>query len=120
MKFYLTVSLFFGLFLSCSSNVVERVEIVTPTMFLSKNEMITILVDVQQLESHYHNKFQRPNVYANALDSATQNIFKKHNVTKKTFKENLTFYAQNQDTLFSMYEGVLDVVNDRINSNFED
>lgn len=118
MKARLIVVLFFGIFLSCDMTGGE--ESVKPTVFLTKAEMITVLVDVQQLESHYHNKFQRPNVYANALDSATQIVFKKHDITKEVFKENLTYYALNQDTLFSMYEGVLDVVNNRINSNFED
>jgi hypothetical protein len=114
----LVVILVFGIFLSCDT--VGKVEHLEPVVFLSKTEMITILVDVQQLESHYHNKFQRPNVYANALDSATQIVFEKYDITKEVFKENLTYYALNQDTLFSMYEGVLDVVNDQINSNFED
>ena len=118
MRVRLVLALFFGMFLSCDTLV--KVESVKPAVFLSKNEMITILVDVQQLESHYHNKFQRPNVYANALDSATQIVFKKYDITKDVFKENLTYYALNQDTLFSVYEGVLDAVNNQINSNFED
>lgn len=98
----------------------DKVEVTRPAVFLSKSELTKVLVDVQLLESHYHNKYQRPNVYANALDSATQAVFNKHNVTKEIFKENLTFYALNQDTLFKIYENVLDDVNDRINSNFDD
>ena len=116
MKIFLSIVLFFLVLCSCET-VVEPVK---PAVFLTKTELSTILVDVQLLESHYHNKYQRPNVYANALDSATQTVFKKHNVTKQVFKENLTYYALNQDSLFSIYENVLDVVNDKINSNFED
>jgi|GEM_PF-2182155 len=111
----LTVLILWGVF-SCETEV----EPTKPAVFLTKNELTTILVDVQLLESHYHNRYQRPNVYANALDSATQIVFKKHSVTKEIFKANLTFYALNQDSLFSMYEGALDIVNDKINSNFED
>ena len=114
----LIVILFFGILLSCGSK--DEVVPVKPVVFLNKDKMIAVLVEVQQLESHYHNKFQRPNVYANALDSATITIFKKHKITKEIFKENLIFYALNQDSLFSMYEGALDIVNDEINSNFED
>jgi len=116
MKNILLIVLIIGGFFSCQTEV----EPAKPAVFLTKNELTTILVDVQLLESHYHNKYQRPNVYANALDSATQVVFKKHGITKKIFKANLTFYALNQDSLFSMYEGALDVVNDKINSNFED
>jgi len=116
MKNSLVIVLIIGGVFSCET----KVEPTKPAVFLTKNELTTILVDVQLLESHYHNKYQRPNVYANALDSATQVVFKKHSVTKEIFKANLTFYALNQDSLFSMYEGALDIVNDKINSNFED
>jgi len=116
MKYRLAVFLFFGLFVSCDTGN----EPIKPTVFLERTKMVTVLVDVQLLESHYHNKYQRPNVYANALDSATQVIFEKYDISKEIFRENLTFYALNQDSLFSMYETVLNVVNDKINSNFED
>ncbi len=116
MKYIVLITLILGALISCRDEVKPTI----PAIFLNKKEMTTVLVDVQLLESHYHNKYQRPNVYANALDSATQAVFKKHNITKEIFKENLTYYALNQDSLFTMYEGALDVVNDKINSNFED
>ncbi len=116
MKRFLTTVFVLGMLFSCENNIEPE----KPSVFLTKDELTTILVDIQLLESHYHNKYQRPNVYANALDSATQTIFKKYDVSKEVFKDNLTFYALNQDSLFSMYEGALDVVNDKINSNFDD
>jgi len=118
MKYILLITLWCGVLFSCGNS--KETKLTKPTVFLNKEELTAVLVDIQLLESHYHNKYQRPNVYANALDSATQLVFKKYNVTKEIFKENLTYCALNQDSLFSMYEGALDVVNDKINSNFED
>ena len=77
--------------------------------------MIVLICDVQILESHYYNRFQRENVYANALDSATFFIFEKHGVTKESFEENLYYYALQPDTLFSIYESALDTINNEIN-----
>ena len=113
MKFALNIIVMLFVITSCNSNdVVSK-----PNTYLNKKDMISVIVDVQILESHYHNKFQRPNVYANALDSATLTVFKNHNITKQIFKDNLTFYAINQDSLYKMYEAALDTINNKINSN---
>ena len=87
---------------------------------IEKIDMIDLVVDVQILESHYHNLYQRENVYANALDSATFFIFEDHGVTKENFKENLDYYSLQPDTLFSIYEAALDTINNRINSNIKE
>ena len=113
MKHVLNIFVILFVMNSCNTDdVVSK-----PNTFLNKEDMISVIVDVQILESHYHNKFQRPNVYANALDSATLSIFKDHKITKQIFKENLTFYAINQDSLYNMYESALDTINNKINSN---
>ena len=112
MKVVFFIALLFICFVSCKEDQTE----LKPSVFLEKEEMVDVLVDVQMLEAHYHNKYQRPNVYANALDSATYIVLKRHNITKKIFKDNLIFYAQIPDTLFVLYEIALDTINNRINS----
>ncbi len=96
---------------SCSSNTEQQ----KPDPFIEQDKMIVLISEVQILESHYHNLFQRENVYANALGSATFFIFEKHDVTKEIFEENLNYYALQPDTLFSIYESALDTINNRIN-----
>jgi ABC-type phosphate transport system ATPase subunit len=115
MKFLSVITLVFVVLISCGGEV----EPIKPSVLLNKQDMVSVLVDVQLLESHYHNKFQRPNVYANALDSATQLVFTQHGISKQIFKDNLSYYSLNQDSLFKMYESALDTVNNRINSNIE-
>ena len=73
---------------SCSLNSSE----VKPDVFLDKEELIDVIVDLQILESHYHTTYQRSNVYANALDSASFFIFEDHHISKDIFKSNLDYY----------------------------
>jgi hypothetical protein len=43
-------------------------------------------------------------------------VFKNHQTTKAIFKENLMYWAEQPDTLYSIYEAALDTVNNRINA----
>lgn len=113
---YVSIIILALIVLSCGSDS----SIKKPNVFIEKIDMIDLVVDVQILESHYHNLYQRENVYANALDSATFFIFEDHGVTKENFKENLDYYSLQPDTLFSIYEAALDTINNRINSNIKE
>jgi len=108
-SFYILVSFFI---LGCES----KQPIEQPSILLNKSQLIGVIVDVQILESHYNNMFQRKQVYANALDSATYFVFENHNINKSIFKENLKYYSHQPDTLFGIYESALDTINNRINS----
>lgn len=108
--FYIALFLFF---VACE----QPSDSPAPGHLLPKSEMINVLVDIQLVEAHYHNLFQRPDVYANALDSATYFVFEKHHITKEIYKENLQYYNENPDTLFSIYESALDTINNRLNTN---
>ena len=115
MKWFVSISIFLSVAISCeSSEVIEE-----PPVLMNKESIIAVIVDVQILESYYHNIHQRTNVYANALDSATYFIFEDHGITKSIFHENLDYYALQPDTLFSIYESALDTINNRINLGIE-
>ena len=108
------ILLFIVLFLTFScSNQQENLQ--KPAVLLDRTELIDLIVDVQLLESHYHSLYQRPEVYANALDSSTYYIFKKHHTTKQIYKDNLLYWTNQPDSLYSIYEAALDTVNNRIN-----
>jgi len=108
---------FFIVFNTISCNTDSVAELEKPSVFLEKPKMIQVIVDLQLLESYYHNKYQRPELYANALDSSSKYVFEKHAINKTIFNENLKFYTEQEDTLFALYEAVLDTVNNRINQN---
>jgi hypothetical protein len=99
-------------FVSCSSNDVEN----KPEILLDRATLINVIADVQLLEAHYHNLYQRPDVYANALDSACIPIYESNGITKNIFEENLKYQSKNGDTLFVIYESALDTINNRLNS----
>ena len=115
MKFKILLILSFLYICSCSQGHSG----IKPDVFLEKEELIDVIVDLQILESHYHSVYQRSNVYANALDSASFFIFEDHNISKEIFKNNLDYYFSDQDTLFSIYESALDTINNRINSTIQ-
>ncbi|HIP37571.1 MAG TPA: DUF4296 domain-containing protein [Crocinitomix sp.] len=109
---YTFVVIFFLLSFSCS-NSQKSTE--TPPVLLEREELIDLIVDIQLLESHYHTLYKRPEIYANALDSASFYIFKKHNTTKEIYKSNILYWTKQPDTLYHIYEAALDTVNNRIN-----
>jgi hypothetical protein len=111
MKFWIALILFLFSF-SCSNKQEGDNK---PNVMLSKLELIDLIIDVQLLESQYHSLYQRPEVYANALDSSTYYIFKNHNTTKQIYKDNLLYWTNQPDSLYSIYEAALDSVNNRIN-----
>lgn len=108
-QFYILIAFFI---LACES----KEPIKQPSVLLNKVQLIDVIVDVQILESHYNNMFQRKVVYANALDSATYFVFESHNINKSIFEENLRYYSNQPDSLFGVYESALDTINNRINS----
>ena len=111
---YLISFLLMVIVISCNQN--KKLE--QPKPLLTKPQLIDVIVDIQILESYYANKYQRPEVFANALDSASFFIFKNHNISKPIFQYNLQYYVNLEgDSLFSVYEAALDTINNRINLN---
>ncbi|MBN4072486.1 DUF4296 domain-containing protein [Crocinitomix catalasitica] len=81
---------------------------------LSKPKLISLMVDLEILESHFHRLFMRPDKYARALDSSSVFIFEDHGTTKRELKRSLLYYSTIPDTMYSIYESALDSVNQRI------
>ena len=87
-----------------------------PDDLIARHNIIPLIVDIQIIEEHYHRLFAKPDLYIDALDSASQVIFEEHDVTKLQFNNSIDYYAENADTLFSIYEAALDTINFRINA----
>jgi len=113
MKNVFFISILFAFFVSCGEPKKEYID--KPEVFLEKKEFIDVIVDLQILESHYHNEYQVPEIYANALDSASYYVFKKHKIDKNIFQENFNYYSFEKDSIFNIYEIVLDTINNRLN-----
>lgn len=105
MRYLLGLILF--LFFSCA----EEAETAAPVNLIPTEKMISLIVDLQVLESHYQRTFQRPDLYRRSLDSSSYFIFKDHEVTKRQFDSSYQYYALQTQVLYSMYEAALDSLN---------
>ena len=97
--------------IACSEEVVERP---APANLIPEQNMIPLIIDLQILESHYQRTYSRPDVYKDALDSASQFIFQDHSVKRNQFEASYDYYAAEPDHLFAIYESALDTLNQRI------
>lgn len=97
-----------GLFVvSCS----EEAAVETPANLIPSEKMIPILVDLQILESHFQRLYQRPEFYRASLDSSSNLIFDKYQVSRGAFDSSYTYYAQDVHTIYQIYEAALDSIN---------
>jgi hypothetical protein len=87
-----------------------------PEKLLKKPDLISVLIDLHILESHFQREYSRPDLYRDALDSSSVSIFKSHNTTKANFEESLDYYALNPELLHGIYEAALDSINYRMSS----
>jgi hypothetical protein len=93
---------------SCSG---ESEESAAPVNLISSEKMIPLIVDLQILESHFQRTYNRPDLYKESLDSSSQLIFEKHQVSKSQYDSSYMFYANDLDAIYKMYEAALDSLN---------
>lgn len=96
--------------MACSSQETKEPEFLIP-----KSDFIPLIVDLQILQEHYHHLFVRPDIYRDALDSASYFVFENYGATKQRFDQTLVYYSTKTDTLYAIYEAALDTLNFRIN-----
>lgn len=105
-----TFPILFILLLSCGGDEVVPL----PSDVMTKEEFIPVLVDLQILESHFQRQFGRVDLYHESLDSSSLLIFADHSTSKVNFVRSLNYYSARPDTLFLIYEAVLDTINIRL------
>ncbi len=82
-----------------------------PANLIATEKMIPLIVDLQILESHFQRTYNRPDLYKASLDSSSQLIFDKHQVTKSQYDSSYTYYATDLETIYKLYEAALDSLN---------
>ena len=100
---------------SCSESETND-SLEAPSDLIPEHEIMGIIIDLQILESHYQVRYQRPDVYKNALDSASYYVYERHGVTEDQYLRSYDYYAFNMDKMFLLYEATLDSVNILANS----
>ena len=84
---------------------------------MGKDTLIPIIVDLQVLESHYHRKYQQPNFYKEALDSASEVIFSNYSTNREIFELSFDYYSIEMDRMYYIYEAALDTINLRVSND---
>jgi hypothetical protein len=105
-----------GLFIFLLGGCENATQTDVPANLIKKDKLISLIVDLQILESHFQRQFSRVDLYRDALDSSSSLIYQTHNITKNEFKESVDYYAAYPDSLFIIYEAALDTISYRINA----
>jgi hypothetical protein len=99
----LVVLFFLHLLVACQPEATKK-----PSHLIEEEKMSLILEEVLLMESHYQSKYGIPGVYKDALDKSLLVIFKKHQITKKQFKESYVFYASQPETFKALNTSIMD------------
>jgi uncharacterized protein YcfL len=99
------ILVFFSLHLlvACQSEATNK-----PLNLIEEEKMSLILEEVLLIESHYQSKHGVPGIYKDALDKSLVVIFKKHQVTKKEFKDSYEFYASQPELFKALNTSIMD------------
>ena len=111
MKRKLFIGLSFLALFSCESEW-DKNEYVEPD--IAREDFIPVLVDLHVIESHYHRLYSRPDIYKEALDSASEEIFNEHGISRTEYRTALEMYSYSSDTIYKIYEAALDTITIRI------
>jgi len=89
--------------LACQSHTIKK-----PAQLIEKEKMSRVLEDVLLMESYYQSKHGIPSVYKDALDESLSEVFKKHHVSKKQFKESYVYYASQPEVFKELNTSIMD------------
>ena len=104
----------FLLFASCA----KQQESVAVSVILSKNQMITIMTDVQLVEAALLRKRELGQNITDLKPVWYDQLFKHHRINNRIFEENLAYYNQNLDEMEKILDEVLTNLS-KIQSGFE-
>ncbi|MFN8415033.1 MAG: DUF4296 domain-containing protein [Cytophagaceae bacterium] len=93
--------------MGCQSETAEKM----PDHIISKDSMISILVDVHMLESGIQTKNYNRDSSIILFEILSKKIWAKHQISEERFRESLLFYSQDAKVLDGLYSIVLDSVN---------
>jgi hypothetical protein len=92
-----------SLLLACQSRTTTK-----PAQLIEKEKMSRVLEDVLLMESYYQSKHGIPGVYKDALDESLSEVFKKHHISKKQFKESYVYYASQPEVFKELNTSIMD------------
>ena len=79
-----------------------------PENIISEESMVSILVDIQILEATYNSRLIHEDDRNERMKRYYQEVFEKHQTSKELFNESYTYYEENPEILYAIYEVVLE------------
>ena len=92
----------FFLFISCSPS-----EEKTPSEILSKEEMVSVMIDIQLADATVNLSNYGQSNFPNDKEKLFTEIYTKHKVTKKKFRESFSYYTARPEKFEKIYDEVI-------------
>jgi hypothetical protein len=82
-----------------------------PNDLISKTEMVSLTKELLLLESHIELSYGQVGTFYKILNSSSDYVFKKHQISRDRYVRAFDYYASNQDKMTDLYQVVLDSLN---------
>jgi|TARA_R110000737_G_scaffold352130_1_gene396867 hypothetical protein len=82
-----------------------------PKDVLSKKEMVSLTKDLLLMESNIELSYGQVATYYKILNSSTDVIFKKHQISRERYTRSFDYFAADQDKMTALYQEILDSLN---------
>lgn len=107
MRSLLFLSLIF-VFFSCGQS--EEL----PEDVMNEKEFISVMVQIQLMESYCQDHFVRPDHYRDVLDRSVDSLLHARGFSKEEYEASFEYYSHDPEKMFKIYEAVLDSMNQMV------
>lgn len=91
---------------SCSSNEIGSVT--EPDNLISREKLTTVLIEMVKLEAHVESQHKTVTHYGNVMRESGDSLLKAHNILKKDYEENISYYGAQHALMQDINSDVLD------------
>ena len=95
--------LLFPLLISCNEN---KSKVETPSVLLTEEQMVDVMIDVQIVESSINYKRSRSQNVNDYKQQAYDAVFSHHGITDSIFIENVNYYNENLPQMKNIMDSV--------------
>ena len=90
---------------SCNQEDVDSEDLI------KENEFISLMVQIQLMESYCQDNFVRPDHYKDLLHRSVDSLLEARGYTIEEYEISFDYYSKKPDKMFFIYEAVLDSLN---------
>jgi len=98
----------FVTFISCEASIKKPD---APKDEISRIQMVSLTKDLILLESHIELSYGQLTKFYKVLNTSSDNVFNKFNISRDRYVRTFDYYASDQDKMTSLYQEILDSLN---------